>query len=102
MGAMPKIKSTEQIDLVLERGIAQTSKRKSPKGRGSKSSWYYFGIVGQIGFGIALPIVGGAIGGSLIDQRFQTYPRWTLGLLALGVLVSFLSFYQTIKQILES
>ena len=99
---MPKQTSTEQYDLVLERGVAQSSKRKWKDYRGSQTSWYYFGLVGQIGFSIALPIAGGAIGGSYIDSRVGTYPRWTLGLLGLGILISFVTFYQTITTVLKS
>lgn len=102
MGAMPKKKSTEQYDLVLNGGVKQTSTRKLSKNGGLKTSWYYFGVVGQIGFSIALPIAGGAIAGSFIDQHYQTYPRWTLGLLGLGIVISFVTFYQAIKMILDN
>lgn len=102
MGAMPKRTSTEQYDLVLERGVAQSSKRKSKDNRGSQTSWYYFGVVGQIGFSIALPIAGGALGGSYLDSRYGSYPRWTLGLLSLGIVISFITFYQTIKTVLKN
>ncbi|OGG13101.1 hypothetical protein A2875_00155 [Candidatus Gottesmanbacteria bacterium RIFCSPHIGHO2_01_FULL_46_14] len=98
---MQHSKRTEKFNLVLEDGIAGTHPRTSQKSRGTSSSWYYFGLVGQIGFSIAVPIAGGAIGGSFIDQYFHTYPRWTLGLLMLGVVVSVVTFYQTIKTLLK-
>lgn len=93
-------KKTQAIDLVLgEGGSVEKPRRQKPET--ASTSWYYFGIVGQIGFSIALPIAGGAIGGSFVDRYFATYPRWTLGLLGLGVAVSFLTFYQTIRTLLQ-
>jgi len=99
---MPKKKAPQQYDLVLDKGGKQTSTRSLVQSRGPKTSWYYFGIVGQIGFSIALPIAGGAIAGSFIDQYYQTYPRWTLALLMLGVVLSFVTFYQVIKTLLDT
>lgn len=98
---MEQIKRTEKFDLVLKDGSMGTHPRESQKRRGTSSSWYYFGVVGQIGFSIALPIAGGAIAGSFIDQHFGTYPRWTLGLLTFGIVLSCVTFYQTIKTLLR-
>lgn len=39
-----------------------------------------------IGWEIATPIVGGPLLGFFLDTRFDTSPRWTLILLAVGVL----------------
>lgn len=99
---MPKRTSTEQYDLVLNGGRAQTHSRTSKDNRGPQTSWYYFGVVGQIGFSIALPIAGGAILGSYLDDRVGSYPRWTVGLLGLGIVISFITFYQTVKAVLKS
>lgn len=84
-------------------GRETKTRRRSLKGPGqSDTSWYYFGIVGQIGFSIAIPIAGGAIVGSALDRRWSTYPQWTLGLLGAGVVISFVTFYQVIKMVLQS
>src|SRR3990172_6055117 len=99
MGDMEK-KRRDQYDLVIDRGAIDARTRKTQDRGTSRNSWYYFGVVGQIGFSIALPIAGGAIGGSLLDRHFGSYPRLTLGLLTLGTIISFITFYQTIKTLL--
>jgi len=98
---MENSKRREQYDLEIGSGGTE-ARTRTTKNRGkSKTSWYYFGVVGQIGFSIALPLAGGAIGGSFLDRYFASYPRFTLGLLALGIVISFLTFYQTIKTLLD-
>ena len=44
-----------------------------------------------LGIGIALPIAGGAILGTALDKLFNTAPKLTLGLLVVGLLISFSS-----------
>ncbi len=94
----------ERFDLIFEKsGIAARPKReKSRFSKGGSESWYYLGLVGQIGFSIAIPIAGGALLGSFIDRQWGTYPRATLGLLLFGVVISFVTFYQTIQTVLKS
>lgn len=48
-----------------------------------------------IGFGIALPMAGGALLGSFLDKTFSTAPRLTLGLIIIGIIlgISNLFFY---------
>ena len=65
-------------------GIPQSFSQKKVKSKkGTGNSWYYFGIAGQIGFAIALPIAGGAIIGSSLDRKLNSYPKCTLLLLVI-------------------
>lgn len=92
----------EQFDLILDtQGTDVRPKKDTGKNKGT-DSWYYFGIVGQIGFSIAIPIAGGALLGSFIDSKWNTYPRSTLGLLLIGVVISIITFYKTIKSVIDS
>jgi len=75
--------------------------RKTKEGKGFVTSWYYFGLSGQIGFAIALPIAGGAMLGSYIDDWFHTYPQYTVILLFVGILLSMVNFVFTIQSILK-
>jgi len=74
---------------------------KKRKTKGMVNSWYYFGLSGQIGFAIALPIAGGALIGSYIDDRFQTYPQYTVMLLFVGIILSMVNFVVTVQSILK-
>lgn len=65
------------------------------------NSWYYFGLSGQVGFAIALPIAGGALIGSYIDGRVQTYPQYTIIFLFVGIVISMINFVATVHSILK-
>jgi len=92
----------ERFDIVIQnQGVGTRPKKDPVKIRNSTESWYYLGVVGQIGFSIALPIAGGAILGSYIDKELNIYPKATMGLLFFGVVISLVTFYQTIKTVLK-
>jgi predicted F0F1-ATPase subunit len=87
---------------IEEEGIPVPYRTKKTKdAKGIVNSWYYFGLSGQIGFAIALPIAGGALLGSYIDERFHTYPQYTITLLFAGIVLSMVNFVFTIQSILK-
>ena len=67
----------------------------------SSSAWYYLGFIGEIGFTISIPIAGGAFLGSFLDRQWSTYPKATLVLLFLGILVSMVGFIKAIQEIIK-
>lgn len=67
----------------------------------SRAPWYYLGRIGDIGFAIALPIVGGAIAGVFVDRLWSTTPKATLSLLFLGIIISFMNVLRTVQTILK-
>ena len=76
--------------------------RKADKKKGKeRNSWYYMGLVGQIGYAIALPIVGGGLLGGYIDRRLSSYPKATLLFLLLGFVVSITGFVETIRELMR-
>lgn len=58
-------------------------------------------LVGQLGFEIALPLVGFALGGRLLDQRLNTSPTFLLIGMVLAVILSTLLVAHKIKQFLK-
>jgi len=85
-----------------EEGIPLSFSQKKIKTRkGMGNSWYYFGIAGQIGFAIALPIAGGAIIGSALDRKLNLYPKCTLILLIIGIGISMINFVVTIQTMIK-
>lgn len=58
-------------------------------------------LVGQLGFEIALPLVGGAWGGHWLDQRFNTSPTFLLLGVVVAVILSTLLVAYKIKQLLK-
>ncbi len=94
----------ERFRLVLNEKTGSVSVAKSLKRihRKKKSdAWFYLGFVGEIGYAIALPIVGGALLGEYIDRRMSTHPKATLLLLLLGIVVSMLGFVRTIQELIK-
>lgn len=63
--------------------------------------WVYLQYSGQIGFAIAVPIVLGALGGSYIDTRWGTKPKMTLIGLSGGIVISWITFFQIIQDIIK-
>lgn len=85
-----------------EEGVPVPYRQISEKKRKSiGNSWYYFGLAGEIGFAVALPIAGGALLGSRIDIRMQSYPKYTIILLFVGIAISMINFIMVIQNILK-
>ncbi len=76
--------------------FSETSKKKR---REITAPWYYLGLIGEIGFAIALPIAGGALIGVVIDRAWGMTPKATLSLLFLGVIISFFNLFKTVETI---
>jgi ATP synthase protein I len=92
----------EAVKRNLDNGIPILYRtKKSNKAKGMVNSWYYFGLAGQIGFSIALPIAGGAVLGSYIDKRFESYPQYTIVLLFAGIILSMINFIIIVQSILK-
>lgn len=80
--------------------VGRTRRKKSEKNP-KTSSWYVLGTVGQIGYSVALPLVIGALVGSYIDRKIGSYPRGTLLGLGSGFVLSVISFYHVIRDIIR-
>jgi predicted F0F1-ATPase subunit len=85
---------TGRLTVEKSRGKKRTKKRTN--------AWFYLGFVGEIGYAIALPAVGGALLGGYIDRRMSSYPKATLLLLFIGVGISILGFVRIIQELLHN
>jgi ATP synthase protein I len=97
------MKPNEQYELDVDGEFPIHRVRLAKKKRNNTKDdvWFYFGIVGNIGYSIAIPIVGGALIGSYIDRRLFTYPIGTLLLLIIGCIISVSVFRHTMQKILQ-
>lgn len=59
-------------------------------------------LVGQLGFEIALPLVGFALGGRWLDQRLGSSPALLLIGMALAVFLSTVLVARKIKKIIDA
>lgn len=88
--------------MALKDGILHVYPRyKKHQKRESQSSWLYFGLVGEIGFIIVLPMAVGAFIGTRIDRSWGTYPKATLTLLFAGFVVSVVGFVRIIYDLIK-
>ena len=83
-----------KYNITLKEGFGGAKHRPIKKNKNSDSTWYYLGLVGQIGYVVALPIAGGAIIGSFVGG--------TLMGIVVGFVISVLGFIQVIQKILHT
>lgn len=61
--------------------------------------FYLFGLLGQIGFVIAIPVAALAYLGAMADKKFSTSPLFILLGIFLSMIISGLSICKMIKKI---
>ena len=74
----PKLTLTEQIDSKAKR------KLKAQRRTGT-SAWFGLGMMGLIGWSIALPTILGAALGIWLDKHYKVQQSWTLALIVAGL-----------------
>jgi ATP synthase protein I len=73
----------------IEREISQLEQlEREAQTRRGRNLWVQVSRVGVLGWMIALPIVGGALLGHLLDRQLGTGLTFTLALLLLGVVIA--------------
>jgi len=76
--APAKLTFAEQIDSKVKR------KLKAQR-RSGTSAWFGLGMMGLIGWSIALPTILGAALGIWLDKHYQVQQSWTLALIVAGL-----------------
>lgn len=102
MSTAQKTAEKEQFDLVLDPKKTTVTPRTGEADVDGQKAWRYVGIAGQMGFDIALPIVIGLIAGVELDKRWGTAPKAVLTLLGVGLFVSAMVLYQSIKDMMRN
>ena len=78
--------------------VRRDRKRMGRRDKGQRSFWRSLGVIGMVGWPIAISSVGGAILGRYLDARWGTGIRFTLMLLMIGVLLGCLASWKAIVQ----
>jgi ATP synthase protein I len=60
--------------------------------------WQGMGLVGSVGWMVAVPTVGGALLGRWLDRHFGSGVFWTLSLLVVGVTLGGISTWRQINR----
>jgi hypothetical protein len=90
-------------ELILDESKGTFQSHKRGKGKSKRiGGLFYVGLVGEVGFTIAIPIAGGAILGAYLDRRWGTYPKATLFCIFMGIAVSIVGFVRIIQDIIRN
>ncbi len=95
MKANPK----ERFDVVLTGDKTEIREKNIGPEKHKDNTWYYFGLVGEIGFAIALPIAAGGIGGAYVDKLLGSQPTATILFLLVGIGISFIGFFHIVEEV---
>lgn len=82
----------------LRAAVHRDRARLARREAGHRSFWRAFGVIGMVGWPIALGSVGGTLLGRYLDTRFQTGIRFTLMLMMIGVSVGCFAAWRTVAQ----
>ena len=79
----------------LDRAIASKAARKlRVRHRGDRSVWFGLGMIGLIGWTVALPSVLGALIGMWLDKHHPRSHSWALALLVAGLTLGCVQAYR--------
>ena len=79
-------KAPTRPELILAKRIDSKAKRKlKAQQRSGTSAWFGLGMMGLIGWSIALPTILGAIFGLWLDKHYKIQYSWTLALIIAGM-----------------
>lgn len=96
-----KARSRQRFDVIVDSGHTEIREKKLTPEANRNDTWYYLGLVGEIGFAIALPIAAGGIGGAYIDKVFGSTPKATILFLLVGIGISFVGFFHVIGEVIH-
>lgn len=83
----------------LEEQIGRKEARKIRARRHKEESlWYWFGMLGMVGWAVVLPMLIGIAVGVWLDAAYETRISWTLTLLFVGVVLGCLNAWHWIKK----
>jgi ATP synthase protein I len=71
----------------VQHSVKRDFSRHARREEGHRTFWQSLGMLGMVGWPIALATVGGALLGRYLDNRFETGVRFTLILLTAGAIV---------------
>lgn len=86
MNDAPKGPSNNQPDLARQVG-AKAARKLRARRHTSAGIWFGLGMMGLIGWSVAIPTLLGAALGLWLDQRYPGGRSWTLALLVAGLAI---------------
>lgn len=78
--------------------VRRDSVRLARREKGHRSFWRSLGVLGMVGWPIALGSVGGTFCGLYLDERLDSGVRYTLILMTAGVMIGSFAAWKTVTQ----
>jgi ATP synthase protein I len=80
------------------RRVAAARARRKQRARGDTGVWFSLGMMGLVGWSVAVPTIIGVIVGVWIDRTWPSRVSWTLTLLLAGVALGCLNAWRWVRQ----
>jgi len=92
--------STGETELSRRVGASAARKLKAQRARnrGAQTVWSGLGMIGLVGWGVAVPTLLGAALGVWLDRRYPVSHSWTLTLLFIGLILGCLNAWHWIAR----
>ena len=81
----------------MRRAVKRDLSRHARREEGHRAFWQSLGLLGMVGWPIAMATVGGALAGRYLDDRFQTGVKFTLMLLTAGAMFGSYTAWRALK-----
>jgi ATP synthase protein I len=83
----------------LSQEIGEKAKRKLKARRNAAHGvWYGLGMMGLVGWSVAIPTLLGAALGIWLDKRYPSVHSWTLTLLIIGLIIGCLNAWRWVSE----
>lgn len=78
-------------------GASETRKVRA-RGEKDRTLWFGLGMMGTVGWSVAVPTLLGALLGRWLDARYEGTVSWTLTLLLVGLVAGCLNAYHWVRR----
>lgn len=96
MAETPKTK-TNEVAFIRQVGVKETRKLKA-QAKVTQTVWSGLGMMGLVGWSVAVPTLLGAMLGIWLDKRYPGIHSWTLTLLIIGLIVGCLNAWHWVAK----
>ena len=84
--------------LLSQEVAAQAARKLRARRHVTRTVWFGLGMMGLIGWSVAIPTLLGAVTGLWLDQRYPEGRSWTLALLVVGLAIGCLNAWHWVTK----
>jgi ATP synthase protein I len=93
-----KDRQAEAEERLVEKVATKATRKLKAKGQEHKRIWFGLGMMGLVGWAVALPTLAGIALGVWLDSMFPGRVSWTLTFLFIGVVLGCLNAWFWVKR----